>query len=121
MILLVEDDDLVRELLRTFLESAGHTVMEAASAEEALNAVAVGPEDLQLLVTDMNLPRLDGAELARRLGAQWPRLKVLYMSGNPADHARALSAGAGVAALSKPFSRGTLVAAVHALLTSQTG
>ena len=115
MILLVEDDHLVRELLRSFLESAGHDVVEASSAEEALRATAAASIDVRLMVTDMDLPGIDGAELARRLKVTRPDLRILYISGQPVEQtASGLGEGA-VAFLSKPFTREMLLDKIRAL------
>jgi DNA-binding response OmpR family regulator len=118
VILLVEDDELVRELLRAFLQSAGYEVIDASSAEEALRAVTDVAARVRLVVTDMALPGLDGAELVRRLASMSPGVKALYMSGNPAEHARGASTGLGGASLSKPFSRELLMTTVRTLLES---
>ncbi len=116
MILLVEDDYLVRELLRSFLESAGYQVIEAASAEEALRAVGARALDVRLMVTDMDLPGLDGAELARRLRTARPDLKILYVSGHPVEQTAGASAQASIDSLSKPFTREMLLEKIRRLL-----
>ncbi|MES1255980.1 MAG: response regulator [Acidobacteriota bacterium] len=119
MILLVEDDDLVRELLMGFLEAAGYAVLEAASAEHALRAIAARPAALDLVITDMALPGLDGAELVRQLVATRPGLKVLYMSGNPVDPAGGAAGCDGAASLGKPFTRDAFMATVRGLLAQR--
>ena len=115
MILLVEDDHLVRELLQSFLESAGYRVIEAKSAEDALRLVAADSSNPQLLITDMDLPGLDGRELASRLKERWPDIAVLYMSGNPVEDKTV--GERGTASITKPFSREALMARVRDLLT----
>jgi DNA-binding response OmpR family regulator len=119
VILLVEDDDLVRELLVGFLETAGYAVLEAASAEHALLAVAARPAALDLVITDMALPGLDGAELVRQLASARPGLKVLYMSGNPVDPGSCVPGCDGVRSLGKPFTRDAFMATVRGLLAPQ--
>jgi PAS domain S-box-containing protein len=103
-ILVVEDEADVRELLEHVLSSEGHRVALARSGVDALD-VAEQVERIDVLVTDIVMPRMDGLELARRLSARLPRLKILYLSGYPGD--MLVDRGAllpGSAFLSKPFS-----------------
>jgi CheY-like chemotaxis protein len=116
LILLVEDDDLVRELTRMLLESADYDVIEASRAEAALRIAADPALDLRLLVTDIQLPGLRGVELARQIRVQRPGLRVLFVSGDAID-AQAL-VEPGSAALGKPFSREALLKAVAGVLAS---
>jgi signal transduction histidine kinase len=84
-ILLVEDEDGVRELAREVLQGHGYTVIEARDGESALRIVEHRRERLHLLLTDVVMPKMGGPELARRLTSQHPHVKVLYMSGYPDD------------------------------------
>jgi CheY-like chemotaxis protein len=88
-ILVVEDDFLVRLDISDELISAGFRVIQAASADEALR-VLQGGVAIDLVLTDVRMPgTLDGVELARRVRAAWPRLKIIMVSGDlpsvPAD------------------------------------
>jgi CheY-like chemotaxis protein len=78
-ILLVEDEDVVRRLVATSLESFGYLVISAAAPTEALAAAELN--DFDLLVTDVVMPEMNGRELAAELAAQRPGLRVLYTSG----------------------------------------
>jgi CheY-like chemotaxis protein len=85
-ILLVEDEDAVRSLSRQILQGCGYTILEARDGEEALRVAQKHAGDpIDLLVTDVVLPRLDGRELAESLLRQRPLLKVLYFSGHGED------------------------------------
>jgi len=85
-ILVVDDDDDVREFLATVLEQSGFRVVPAQDGEAALRLVnEAAPVDL--LLTDIRMPKLDGLELARRLGAAHPTLRVLFVSGYPGSGA----------------------------------
>ena len=116
-ILLVEDEDLVRALASRVLKRAGFTVLVAASAAEALALSADHPDRIDLLVTDVIMPRVLGPELALLLARERPGLGVLFTSGYTAG-------GSGVTAsippdarfLDKPFSPSDLVAAVRAAI-----
>ena len=83
-VLLVEDDDAVRRLSRTILESCGYTVLEASDGEQGL-AVARRAAEIDLLVTDLVMPRMGGRQLADLLLAIRPKLRVLFVSGYSAE------------------------------------
>lgn len=80
-ILLVEDQDEVRALAREVLQMAGYTVIEAGDGTEALTLNAAVEGDIQLLLTDVVMPRMSGWELSERITALRPGIKVLFMSG----------------------------------------
>jgi PAS domain S-box-containing protein len=116
-LLLVEDDDGVRFPLREGLQSKGYTVLEAADGEEALTVAARHPGRLDLLITDVVMPRRNGRELAERLLAERPELRVLYMSGYTDDAVvRTGILTSSVAFLQKPFSVEALARRVRRVL-----
>jgi two-component system, cell cycle sensor histidine kinase and response regulator CckA len=80
-ILLVEDEDAVRELTRMVLLTKGYKVLEAASGEEALKICESHSGPIHLMVTDVIMPNVSGQELARRMATLRPETKVLYTSG----------------------------------------
>ncbi len=84
-LLLVEDDPAVRELVRELLADGGYTVLEARHPGEALEIAGRYRGTIHLLVTDVVMPQMNGAELARRLVQLRPSLAVLYMSGYTDD------------------------------------
>lgn len=118
-VLVVEDDDAVREYARTVLGACGYTVLAAATGEEAL-AVSAGHRGwIHLLLTDVVLSDMNGRRLAERLQAERPELKALFMSGyaeNAIVHHGVLDPT--VAFLRKPFSAEGLRAAVREALDS---
>jgi CheY-like chemotaxis protein len=116
-VLVVEDEESVRALLREVLRREGYGVLVASDGREALEFAdaQVGPIDL--LVCDCALPKLSGAELARRVRLRRPALRVLFISGYPSPEA----AGAGSVSpndpfLQKPFSPAALTTLVRDLL-----
>ena len=120
-LLLVEDEDFVRELVREFLQSAGYTVVEARSAEEALALAAADQlPPVDLLVTDVVLPGINGAKLAEKLRSIMPGVEALYISGYPGD---AMFKGdrfdPGPAFLAKPFTRHVLTGKVREMLNAR--
>ena len=116
-VLLVEDEEAVRRLARVFLEEHGYKVYEARDQDAAIEMAHWLRGSLHLLLTDVVMPGFDGHELAHRLAAEHPHLKVLYMSGFPDDatvkHA-AIDPGTGF--IQKPFSAASLAAKIRDLL-----
>jgi CheY-like chemotaxis protein len=82
---LVEDEESVRSLTRLILQQGGYRVLEASNGEEALDALAQHREPIDLLVTDVVMPGVGGRELAERLLAKDPDLRILYLSGYTDD------------------------------------
>jgi PAS domain S-box-containing protein len=116
-VLLVEDEEQVRELARRVLERAGYTVLTAIDAESAAAVADRHPGHIHLLVTDMVLPRVSGRELAARLGIHRPAIKVLYVSGTSDDAiARHRMLEPGTEFLEKPFSLDGLLRKVQQVL-----
>jgi DNA-binding NtrC family response regulator len=117
MLLLVEDERLVRNLVREILTHAGYQVVATASAEEALEHVPSLGDTIELVLTDVVLPGLDGTQLAERVRAVKPETKFIYMSGNlDTSRQRAAIAAEGETFLQKPFTRGQLLGLVRGLV-----
>jgi signal transduction histidine kinase/CheY-like chemotaxis protein len=119
-ILLVEDDDMVRNLVRETLKRAGYTVLDAASPVEARRASGEFHGTIHLLITDVVMPRTNGRELAEQLIVRRPKLKILYMSGYT-DGAIASSGVSTreVAFLQKPFTPAGLIEKVREVLENE--
>jgi CheY-like chemotaxis protein len=113
IILLVDDDDDVREYTAHVLEDAGYEVRAAANAEAALTLLRAGGA-VDLMITDVVMPGVDGVELARRVQQVRPGLKVLFTTGYTRHIAADQLVGAEV--LDKPFQRDSLLHAVHHVL-----
>jgi two-component system cell cycle sensor histidine kinase/response regulator CckA len=116
-ILLVEDEEQVRQLGRRVLEREGYTVLTATDAESATALADRHPGHIHLLITDVHLPRVSGRELAARLGIHRPAIKVLYVSGtSDGSLARHRMLEPGTVFLEKPFSLDRLLRAVRRAL-----
>jgi CheY-like chemotaxis protein len=104
-VLLVEDEESVRQLVRETLESKGYKVLEADHGEAALQLAADHAAEIDILITDVVMPGMSGRELSARLSATCPHTKVLYLSGYTEDaiaHEGVLESG--TAFLQKPFT-----------------
>jgi len=119
-ILVVEDEDVVRQLVRRVLESYGYVVLEARNGTEGLEIAEREREALDLVLTDVRMPGMGGVQLVQKLGR--PRPPVLYMSGYSEDlvspHALA---DADVAFVSKPFTPVELIERVRETLNAYGG
>ncbi len=109
--LLVDDDDAVRNVARHYLEMQGLTVIDAAGADEAIRAAEDHGGPIELLMTDLTMPGVGGEELAARLRASRPGMRVVYMSGSgPEEQSNEVGAAFY---LRKPFTMRDLVAVVE--------
>jgi PAS domain S-box-containing protein len=116
-VLVVEDEEGVRELLRKILMDHGHTVLEARHGRDALMVAERYESPIQLLVTDVVMPEMGGAELAQRLLERRPDLKVLYVSGYTNDEVvRRGIRGSGTMFVQKPFTAEDLMQRVRGVL-----
>ena len=116
-VLVVEDEEEVRALARDVLEMNGYTVLEAADPEDAMRLGATHQGAIDLLITDVVMPRVSGPEIARRLRASRPDLRVLCMSGYPESPDRWAGGREGWTGwLQKPFTPDGLLAKVRQCL-----
>ena len=121
-IMLVEDDDPVRIFGARALRNKGYRVIEAKSGEAALARIRNGAEKIDLLITDVVMPCLDGPGLAREVRAIHPEMKVIFISGYTEDaFRRHLDSGGGIDFLPKPFSLKQLAAKVRDVLAFEPG
>ncbi len=104
-ILLVEDEDAVRLFGARALRNKGYEVLEARSGDEALELMSSQDRPIDLLITDVVMPRMDGPTLIRRVRERWPGMKVIYISGYAEDAFRKrLDETGAIHFLPKPFS-----------------
>jgi two-component system cell cycle sensor histidine kinase/response regulator CckA len=116
-ILFVEDEPMVRDISVQALRMQGYTVLEAVNGHEALRVAEEYEGDIHLLVTDVVMPQMGGTELAKRLPATYPDIKILFTSGytdKAIVHHNVLAPG--IAFLQKPFTPGTLTSKVREAL-----
>ncbi|HNX97305.1 MAG TPA: ATP-binding protein, partial [Candidatus Aminicenantes bacterium] len=117
-VLIVEDEDAMLGLSQGMLEKLGYHVLAARETEQALRLAAAHDGPIDLLLTDVVMPGMNGLELAERIGAIRPGLKCLFMSGYTADMiARQGFVEGGARLITKPFSLRELAAKVREALT----
>jgi len=117
VVMLVDDDTLVRQLLCRSLREQGFTVIEAADPIEALTLDAEFDEPIDLLVTDLAMPKLSGTELAARICERRPHMRLLFITGFAASH----TPSPDVELLQKPFAQTAFLARVEKLFAPVPG
>ena len=114
--LVVEDDPLVRAVIVRELAAQGYRVAEAPDGEAALERIAEARDPFDIVVTDLAMPRMDGRELAARVGVVRPDLPVLFMSGHPDEGTLRAMADREETYLQKPFTAEELLGRVAEML-----
>ena len=108
LIAIVDDDEPVREAMKTLVRSLGYNASTFGSADEFLNSEQV--DDTSCLITDLHMPGLSGLDLQDRLIARGHRIPIIFITGFPDDTARARAMKAGALAfLTKPINQHHLV------------
>ncbi|RME32771.1 MAG: response regulator [Deltaproteobacteria bacterium] len=121
-VLLVEDDDMVRNLLANLLREFGYKVLEAGDGSEALELFTAAGERIDLVVTDLVMPETGGADLADSIRASRPNLPFVFTTGYAPDTMQQrLASLPQTRLLSKPLAPTTLLGAVRALLDANAG
>jgi two-component system cell cycle sensor histidine kinase/response regulator CckA len=116
-ILVVDDEPAVRRAVFRALSEAGYRVFEASDGSEALVVLTRVAHRVDLVLTDVRMPGVDGAQLARELAEAWPEQRVLFMSGQPREVLEGYHLPeTGVQLLQKPFTPDVLLARVRAYL-----
>jgi two-component system, cell cycle sensor histidine kinase and response regulator CckA len=118
-VLLVEDEQGVRELIRDFLTRCGYAVIEAPHATDAVAEFERHADEIALLITDVVMPQMNGRMLAERLLAARPTLKVLYMSGYTDDQLLVHQVAEGAGFIQKPFTPDVLARKVREVLDAR--
>jgi two-component system cell cycle sensor histidine kinase/response regulator CckA len=119
VILLAEDDRSVRRLVVSELSRRGFTVLEAEDGAAALELFRKDVDRIDVLVTDVVMPRMNGADLAKAAGRIRPGLKILFISGHPERAGAGLDPTGVTNLLMKPFTADTLAARIKELITGR--
>jgi PAS domain S-box-containing protein len=120
-VLLVEDEDVVRALARRVLEQHGYRVLESRNGHEAIGVAETHEGEIDVLLTDVVMPGLRGHEVADRVAATRPGIRVVYMSGYADETLLGRAADGRSSFLEKPFSNDALARRVREALGADTG
>lgn len=118
-LLLVEDEEAVRKMVLATLQRAGYQVLVAASGPEALDLMRAHEGPIDLLITDMVMPKMSGRELARSVSEERPKTGILYISGYPDHTFYSNEEHDSPPFLQKPFAPSDLTAKVREMLDAQ--
>ena len=110
-VLVVDDQDFVRDVIKLALEGAGYRVLEASSPGDAIELARREQDEIDLLITDVVMPEMDAFELADRIACEIPGIRILYTSG----YTDATAEGPFI---QKPFSPAQLVEKVGSVLAA---
>jgi len=116
VILVADDEPLIRNLVTLLLQREGHLVLAAADGHEGLELSRKYPGKIDLVITDVEMPRLNGADLCAHLLEERPEIKALVMSS--ADMSEIVGQNVNLPFLPKPFDGHALLAKVRALLAA---
>ena len=118
VILVADDAVLIRNLVTLLMQQEGYFVLSAADGHEGLELSRHYPGSIDLVITDVQMPRLNGTDLCAHLLEERPGIKVLLMSG--ADMSEIVRQNVDLPFLPKPFDGQTLKARVRAILTTKS-
>ena len=120
LVLVVDDEQGLRELVCRTLQAEGYQTLEAGHGAEALHVLESSPAPVDLVVTDVVMPGMDGRELGRRLSQRWPDLPILYISAYDVnDIFRRGSPRSSAPFLQKPFPMEGLITTVRGLIANR--
>lgn len=117
VVLLVDDENAIRKMVRLILERAGYVVLDAGNGKEGLQVCQSHPGRIDLLLSDIVMPELSGCELAEGALRLRPQLKIIFMSGYHDDTVLDGDVRRSAAFLRKPFTPGDLAITVGAALS----
>jgi two-component system, cell cycle sensor histidine kinase and response regulator CckA len=121
VVLVVDDEEGLRDLLCRSLQAEGYNTLAAGNGAEALEVMESTAEPVDLVVTDVVMPEMDGRELGRRLAQRWPALPVLYISAYDVnDIFRRGSPRSSAPFLQKPFPLEGLITTVRDLIANRS-
>jgi two-component system cell cycle sensor histidine kinase/response regulator CckA len=121
VVLVVDDEQGLRDLVCRTLEAEGYATLEAVHGAEALEVMESVPDEVDLVITDVVMPAMDGRELGRRISQRWPDVPILYISAYDVnDIFRRGSPRQSAPFLQKPFPLEELIATVRGLIRDRS-
>lgn len=119
-VLLVDDQAAIRALVERQLRAGGYRVIPAASGREALAILTRQADSIDLLLTDVMMPGMIGAQLVAIVQLRWPTVRAMYLTGGVEDWAGELMRETGAECVTKPFTAGQLRSALAAVLSDSS-
>lgn len=120
-VLFVEDEELLRELATTLLSGENYRIITARDGEEALEIFSDRDHAIDLVICDLNMPRMDGREVVARMKKIQPRLRTMIASGSIDAEMRAEIFASGVTdTIQKPYDFREMMAKIHALFAAES-
>ncbi len=116
MILVVDDEPVILETMKERLETEGFEVITAADGLDGLRRYQENMDQVEVVVTDLDMPTMNGSEMIRQIFKLTPAAKVIVASGQSASYARESQAGLSTSCLQKPYTGRELAKAVRLLL-----
>jgi CheY-like chemotaxis protein len=120
-LLIVDDEPLMTELFEKLMSKRGFAVLSAAGGEEALRILDAGECAVDLVITDMTMPQMDGLALAAELLKRFPKLPVMLATGHDADMSIATGLPNVVAVVRKPYQHRALADMIRSFLNATQG
>lgn len=120
-VLVVEDASSLRDLICGALSKFGCSVLSACDAQDALQLIREQKTPIDLLLTDVIMPGMNGAALAKEVRSLWPETKILYMTGHSGEFVRADMLSPGVSLVRKPFTPADLGRKIRKMLADKSG
>jgi CheY-like chemotaxis protein len=117
IVLLVDDEPAVRKYVKALLQGEGFQTIEAGDGIEAFNLVQEFGKEIDLILTDVKMPRMDGPSLVESVKGLFPKIPVLFMTGYTSPHEMPIRSHV---VLSKPFRSQVLIEAIRKLIGTST-
>lgn len=112
-VLVVDDDDPARQTIARMLEAGGFSVVQAASGPEALERLATGGKDIDIVLSDVTMPGMTGIDLSYQIRTLYPDMPFAIVSGDVSDLERSIIGRSAVPFIKKPFRAESLYSAVR--------
>ncbi|HXA44436.1 MAG TPA: response regulator, partial [Candidatus Angelobacter sp.] len=113
-ILVVDDVELLRDFAQNFLEMAGFTVLTAKNGEEAIRILETSAKPVDIILTDYNMPSMNGADLVKRVSANWPKIRFILASGYLDEKTQADVRNQNATLILKPYTVDDLIKVILA-------
>jgi CheY-like chemotaxis protein len=119
-VLVVDDEDTTRQTIARMLEAGGFTVVTATNGAEALERLAIDSDDIDIVLSDVTMPLMNGIDLSYHIRDRYPRMPVAIVSGDVSELEKSIIGRADVPFIKKPFHAESLYSAVREAMRRQS-